>query len=278
MVVVMSDLSSRHDRLSGRTALVTGAAGGIGRACAEAFAAAGASVLVLDRDADGAHAVAESIGGKALVADLARPDTLTEDGLLGGVDADVVVNNAGFQHVAPLPDFDPDVFAAMLRVQVESPFRLARALLPGMYARGWGRFVHLSSVHGLRASPYKSAYVTAKHALEGLSKSIAVEGASHGVTSNTICPGYVRTPMVEGQLADQAVDPRHRRAAGARRGAAGPHPGQAPGRARRGRPARRLPVRARQRVGLRLVVRDVRRLDGDLTATAPIRSPLRGLS
>ena len=205
MVVVMSDLSSRHDRLSGRTALVTGAAGGIGRACAETFAAAGASVLVLDRDADGAHAVAESIGGKALVADLARPDTLTEDGLLGGVDADIVVNNAGFQHVAPLPDFDPDVFAAMLRVQVESPFRLARALLPGMYARGWGRFVHLSSVHGLRASPYKSAYVTAKHALEGLSKSIAVEGASHGVTSNTICPGYVRTPMVEGQLADQAA-------------------------------------------------------------------------
>ncbi len=191
--------------LSGRTVLVTGAAGGIGRACAEAFAQAGAAVVVLDRDADGAQEVADSVGGKPLVADLAHPASLTDDGVLEGVDADVVVNNAGFQHVAAVPDFDPDVFSAMLRVQVESPFRLARALLPGMYARGWGRFVHVSSVHGLRASPYKSAYVTAKHALEGLSKALAVEGAPHGVTSNTICPGYTRTPLVEGQLADQAA-------------------------------------------------------------------------
>lgn len=200
MVVAVSDSPA----LSGRTVLVTGAAGGIGRACAEAFAQAGGSVLVLDRDADGAGAVAESIGGKPLVADLADPASLT-GGVLDGLDADIVVNNAGFQHVAPVQDFDPDVFGAMLRVQVESPFRLARSLLPGMYARGWGRFVHVSSVHGLRASRYKSAYVTAKHALEGLSKALAVEGAPHGVTSNTICPGYVRTPMVEGQLADQAV-------------------------------------------------------------------------
>ncbi len=190
--------------LSGRTVLVTGAASGIGRACTEAFAAAGARVLALDRDADGARAAAEEVDGTPLVADLADPDALAE-GPLAGLDADVVVNNAGFQHVAPVEDFDPAVFAEMLRVQVESPFRIARALLPGMYARGWGRFVHVSSVHGLRASPYKVAYVTAKHALEGLSKALAVEGAAHGVTSSTICPGYVRTPLVEGQLADQAA-------------------------------------------------------------------------
>jgi len=193
-----------HPSLRGRTVLVTGAASGIGRACAEAFAEAGAAVIVLDRDAAGAHRVAESVGGRALVADLAEVATLADDAL-AGVDADVVVNNAGFQHVAAIEDLDPAAFATMHAVMVESPFRIAQRLLPAMYARGWGRFVHVSSVHGLRASPYKSAYVTAKHGLEGLSKSLAVEGAGRGVTSNTICPGYVRTPLVEGQLADQAV-------------------------------------------------------------------------
>ncbi|HYJ70091.1 MAG TPA: 3-hydroxybutyrate dehydrogenase [Nocardioidaceae bacterium] len=187
--------------LSGRRALVTGAASGIGRACAEAFAAAGAEVVVLDRDDSGARSVAAAIGGSPLVAELGDP--IAVDGLdLGSVD--VVVNNAGFQHVAPVDQFDPAMFASMLRVMVEAPFRIARAVLPSMYERGWGRFVHVSSVHGRRASSYKAAYVTAKHALEGLSKVLAVEGAEHGVTSNTICPGYVRTPLVEGQIADQA--------------------------------------------------------------------------
>ena len=191
--------------LADKTVLVTGAASGIGRACAQAFAAEGASVLVLDRDADGASAVADEIGAKALVADLSEPASLFDGGVLDGLDADVVVNNAGLQHVSPVEEFDPDTFGAMLRVMVESPFRITQALLPGMYARGWGRLLHVSSIHGHRASAYKSAYVTAKHALEGLSKVLAVEGAAHGVTSNTICPGYVRTPLVEGQLADQAA-------------------------------------------------------------------------
>ena len=144
--------------------------------------------------------VAGELGGLAVAADLTDPATF--DGL--ELAADVLVNNAGFQHVAPVEEFPPERFAAMLALMVEAPFRLARAVLPGMYERGWGRVVNISSVHGLRASPYKSAYVAAKHGLEGLSKVIALEGGPRGVTSNCICPAYVRTPLVEGQIADQA--------------------------------------------------------------------------
>ncbi|GAA1393968.1 3-hydroxybutyrate dehydrogenase [Kitasatospora putterlickiae] len=186
--------------LDGRTALVTGAASGIGRACAEALATAGARVYVVDLAADPAHRLAERIGGVAHVADLADPEAV--EAL--PADADIVVNNAGLQHVAPVHEFPPDRFALMQRVMVEAPFRILRRTLPHMYARGWGRVVNISSVHGLRASPFKSAYVTAKHALEGLSKTVALEGAPHGVTSNCINPGYVRTPLVEHQIADQA--------------------------------------------------------------------------
>jgi 3-hydroxybutyrate dehydrogenase len=106
--------------------------------------------------------------------------------------------------VAPVEQLDPERFAQIHRVMLHAPFLLARALLPGMYAAGWGRIVHISSVHGHRASPYKAAYVSAKHGLEGLSKVIALEAAGKGVTSNTVSPGYVRTPLVEGQIADQA--------------------------------------------------------------------------
>jgi len=107
--------------------------------------------------------------------------------------------------IAPEIGFDPERFALIHRVMLHAPFLLTQALLPGMYAAGWGRIVHVSSVHGHRASPYKSAYVSAKHGLEGLSKVIALEAADKGVTSNTVCPGYVRTPLVEGQIADQAA-------------------------------------------------------------------------
>ncbi len=186
--------------LTGRSALVTGAASGIGRACAERLARAGSSVVVLDLDGDAARRVAEEIGGEALEADLSDYGAL--DGL--EIDADIVVNNAGLQHVAAIEEFPPERFSMMLRVMLEAPFRLVRKALPGMYEKGWGRIINVSSVHGLRASPYKSAYVSAKHGLEGLSKVIAQEGGPKGVTSNCICPAFVRTPLVEGQIAAQA--------------------------------------------------------------------------
>ncbi|MET8569538.1 3-hydroxybutyrate dehydrogenase [Streptomyces sp. NPDC004783] len=191
--------------LGGRTALVTGAAGGIGRACALRLAAAGAKVRAVDRDAAGLDALAERAGGltgtvEPHVLDLTDLDA-AEHAAAG---TDVLVNNAGLQMVRPLEEFPPDVFHTVLTVMLEAPFRLIRGALPHMYGQGWGRIVNISSVHGLRASAYKAAYVSAKHGLEGLSKTAALEGASHGVTSNCVNPGYVRTPLVEKQIADQA--------------------------------------------------------------------------
>lgn len=186
--------------LSGHTALVTGAASGIGLACAERFGDAGARVVMLDRDQAALEERAARLGAEALVVDLSDPEAISAL----RVDADIIVNSAGLQHVAALEDFPAETFAYLLEVMVEAPFRLIRAALPGMYAQGWGRIINISSVHGLVASRYKAGYVAAKHALEGLSKVVALEGGEHGVTSNCICPGYVRTPLVERQLAAQA--------------------------------------------------------------------------
>ncbi len=186
--------------LVGRRALITGGASGIGRACAVRLAEDGADVVVVDRDAEAAEAVAEQVGGTAVAVDLSDLDAVDALDLA----VDVLVNNAGLQHVAPLHEFPVDRFSYILRLMLEAPFRLVRGALPHMYEQGWGRVVNISSVHGLRASPFKSAYVTAKHGLEGLSKVIALEGAVHGVTSNCVNPAYVRTPLVEGQIADQA--------------------------------------------------------------------------
>jgi 3-hydroxybutyrate dehydrogenase len=186
--------------LTGRRALVTGAASGIGAACAARLAADGAHVIVADVDGRAAERVAAELGGEAWQVDLSDTAALAEFELT----VDVLVNNAGIQTVSPIEDFDPARFSLMLRLMLESPFLLIRAALPGMYERGWGRVVNISSVHGLRASAYKSAYVAAKHGLEGLSKVTALEGGPHGVTSNCVNPGYVRTPLVEKQIADQA--------------------------------------------------------------------------
>ncbi len=187
--------------LVGRRALVTGGANGIGRACAARLASAGATVVVADLDGEGAERTAVAIGGESVQIDLSQLDAIAD---LGG-EFDIVVNNAGLQHISSLVDFPEDRFSLILRVMLEAPFRIIRQTLPHMYGQGWGRIVNISSVHGLVASPFKSAYVTAKHGLEGLSKATALEAASHGVTSNCINPGYVRTALVEKQISDQAV-------------------------------------------------------------------------
>ena len=197
---IVSGRTSVDVDLTGHSALVTGAASGIGRACALRLSRAGAAVTVLDLDGEAAGEVAEGIGGEALQADLSDYGVL--DGL--EVDADIVVNNAGMQHVAPVEDFPPERFSMIVRIMLEAPFRIVQKTLPGMYERGWGRVINISSIHGQVASPYKSAYISAKHGLEGFSKTVALEGGPRGVTSNCISPAYVRTPLVENQISDQA--------------------------------------------------------------------------
>ena len=199
-IAAYAPLMAAGRALMGRRALITGGASGIGRACAVRLAEDGADVVVVDRDAEAATAVADQVGGTAVAVDLS--DLEAVDAL--DLAVDVLVNNAGLQHVAPIHEFPVDRFSYILRLMLEAPFRLVRGALPHMYEQQWGRIVNVSSVHGLRASPFKSAYVTAKHGLEGLSKVIALEGAEHGVTSNCVNPAYVRTPLVEGQIADQA--------------------------------------------------------------------------
>jgi 3-hydroxybutyrate dehydrogenase len=186
--------------LNGKTALVTGAASGIGAAIARALSRAGAKVHAVDRDEAGLAEVAQESGISPVVADLADLDGLA--GLPTAVD--ILVNNAGIQHVSPIEEFPLERFDFILDLMLVSPFRLIRQSLPHMYAQGWGRIINISSVHGLRASAFKSAYVTAKHGLEGLSKVVALEGGPHGVTSTCINPAYVRTPLVEKQIEDQA--------------------------------------------------------------------------
>ncbi|MFC4494624.1 3-hydroxybutyrate dehydrogenase [Streptomyces ovatisporus] len=193
--------------LTGRTALVTGAASGIGRACALRLAAAGAKVRAVDRDAAGLDALQETQPGAATQPyplDLTDPEGL-DAAERAAAGADILVNGAGVQLVRPIEEFPPDGFHRLITLMLEAPFRLIRGALPHMYEQGWGRVVNISSVHGLRASAYKSAYVSAKHGLEGLSKVTALEGAEHGVTSNCVSPAYVRTPLVEQQIADQAA-------------------------------------------------------------------------
>lgn len=200
--------------LSGKTALVTGSTSGIGEGIARAFAAAGANVILngfgdldaiealrsgLERD----HGVDVAFIG----ADLTKLDEL--DGLIaagkerfGAID--ILVNNAGVQHVAPLEEFPPEKWAFIIQLNLSAAFHTARAVFADMKARGYGRIINVASAHGLVASPYKSAYVAAKHGVLGLTKTIALEGAEHGVTANAICPGYVLTPLVERQIPDTA--------------------------------------------------------------------------
>jgi 3-hydroxybutyrate dehydrogenase len=192
---------------SGRTAVVTGAASGIGRAIAADLAAGGARVVVADLDGGAGLALASEVGGIFQKTDVssrddcrALIDRATRE--FGGID--ILVNNAGLQHVAPIEEFPEEKWEYLIRVMLVGAFYLTKYAIPHTYAKGWGRVINVSSVHGLVASPYKSAYVAAKHGLNGLTKAVALEAAEKGVTVNAICPSYVRTPLVDKQIADQA--------------------------------------------------------------------------
>ena len=185
--------------LIGKTALVTGAGSGIGKACVQAFAAVGAKVIAVDRDE---IALAKLASGQVttVVADLSDPERHFPENL----EVDILINNAGVQHVSPIEDFPMEQADFMLSLMLRTPFYLTKKALPHMYKAGWGRIIGISSIHGHVASPFKSIYVTAKHGMEGLHKAISLEGGAHGVTANTIAPSYVRTSLVEKQIANQA--------------------------------------------------------------------------
>ncbi len=194
------------EEMQGKRALVTGAASGIGLAIAHDLSSRGAEVVVTDLAGEALDRAAHDVGAVACIpANLSQRDDVQR---LGEASAhiDILVNNAGLQHVSPVESFPVEKWDLILAVMLTAPFLLIRGLIPGMYQRGWGRVVNIASVHGLVASPYKAAYVSAKHGLLGLTRTVALEAAARapGVTVNAICPSYVRTPLVERQIADQA--------------------------------------------------------------------------
>ncbi len=194
--------------LSGKVALVTGAASGIGLAIARDFAEHGVRVTLADIDRERGQAAASELGGASFAqADMTSSDDiarLVAETLAAEGKIDILVNNAGIQHVAPIHEFPEAKWRLIIDMMLTAPFLLTKAALPNMYERKWGRIINIASIHGLIASPFKSAYVAAKHGLVGLTRTTALEAGAYNVTCNAICPSYVRTPLVEKQIADQA--------------------------------------------------------------------------
>jgi len=201
-------------QLAGRTALITGSTSGIGKAIAEAFAGAGANIVLNGfGDAKAIEEQRSSIekqhGVRAAYngADMTKPAqiaAMVEEAVEAFGQVDVLVNNAGIQHVAAVDEFPVDKWDAILAINLSSAFHATRAALPAMKRAQWGRIINMASIHGLIASPYKSAYTAAKHGLVGLTKTVALEVAEMGITANAICPGYAHTAIVENQIADQS--------------------------------------------------------------------------
>ena len=200
--------------LAGKVALVTGSTSGIGLGIAHALAAAGADIVLNGFGKQEAIADAQAkitaefkVGVSYSPADMSKPAAIGEmiDGTLRSFGRlDILVNNAGIQHVAPLRDFPPEKWDAIVAINLSSAFHTTRLALPSMLANKWGRIINIASAHGLVASPFKSAYVATKHGIVGLTKVTALETAEQGVTCNAICPGYVYTPLVEAQIEGQA--------------------------------------------------------------------------
>ncbi|WP_135228634.1 3-hydroxybutyrate dehydrogenase [Deinococcus fonticola] len=195
------------DRTESRVALVTGGTSGIGLAIAQRLKADGLAVAVLDLDRPHSRELAEREGLTFIGADLSRRADCRRAvdevvAALGGLD--VLVNNAGFQHIDPIPDFPEDTWDTMIHVMLTAPFLLSKYAWLHLRRSGQGRIINVASIHGHVASPFKSAYISAKHGLIGFTRTAALEAGEQGLTVNAICPGYVRTPLVEGQIADQA--------------------------------------------------------------------------
>jgi 3-hydroxybutyrate dehydrogenase len=193
-----------------RTALITGSTSGIGKGIAEALAKDGFAIVLNGLGDAGAIeaqraalARAHGVDVRFIAADMAKPAEI-EAMMARAGEVDVLVNNAGIQHVSPVETFPPEKWDAILAVNLSATFHATRLAVPGMKARGWGRIVNIASAHALVASPFKSAYVAAKHGVAGFTKSVAIEVAPHGVTVNAICPGYTLTPLVQAQIPDQA--------------------------------------------------------------------------
>lgn len=199
--------------LKGKTALITGSTSGIGLGIAKGFAAQGINIVMNGfGDADEIEQerkAIEDMGVKAIYngADMTKPDEIVSminnaADEMGSID--ILVNNAGIQYVSPVDEFPPEKWDAIIAINMSSGFHTVRAAIPHMKKQGWGRIINIASAHGLVASPFKSAYVTAKHGVLGFTKTIGLEVAQDNITCNAICPGYVRTPLVENQIADTA--------------------------------------------------------------------------